>query len=262
MDLLLQEPFTYLDAFLLVFVRMISFFIAVPLFGIRNIPRTTKIAIAFFTAAIMISIQPMTLDVSSAQIIPYAILVVKEFIVGWIIGFGAYLAFSIITLAGQLIDYQIGFTMVNVFDPLSQVQITITGNLYYYLLLLMMLATNTHYILIKGLVNSFEWIPIGTSTFKIGLYTEIINFFGDFFIIALQIAAPMIGSMLIINVVLGILARATPQMNMFVVGLPLKLMVGLVVLLITLAVFPHVSDWIFERMLKLVDTIVKGMSSL
>lgn len=262
MDLLLQEPFTYLDAFLLVFVRMISFFIAVPLFGIRNIPRTTKIAIAFFTAAIMISVQPMTLDVSSAQIIPYAILVVKEFLVGWIIGFGAYLAFSIITLAGQLIDYQIGFTMVNVFDPLSQVQITITGNLYYYLLLLMMLATNTHYILIKGLVNSFEWIPIGTSTFKIGLYTEIINFFGDFFIIALQIAAPMIGSMLIINVVLGILARATPQMNMFVVGLPLKLMVGLVVLLITLAVFPHVSDWIFERMLKLVDTIVKGMSSL
>ncbi len=260
MDLLLQEPFTYLDAFLLVFVRMISFFIAVPLFGIKNIPKTTKIAIAFFTAVIMISIQPMEADVSSAEIIPFATLVVKEFFVGWIIGFGANLAFSIISLAGQLMDYQMGFTMVNVFDPLSQVQLTITGNFYYYLLLLMMLATNTHYFLIKALTESFKWVPIGRSTFKIGLYSEIINFFGDYFVIALQIAAPMIGCMLILNVILGILARATPQMNMFVIGLPLKLMLGLVVLLITLAVFPNVSEWIFERMLKFVDTIIKGMS--
>lgn len=260
MELLLHEPYTYLDAFLLVFVRMISFYIAVPLFGIKNIPNTIKIAMALFTAVIMISISPMEAGVSSAQIIPYATLVAKEFFVGWMIGFGANLAFSIISLAGQLMDYQMGFTMVNVFDPLSQVQLTITGNLYYYLLLLMMLATNTHYFLIKALTESFNWIPIGQGTFHIGLYSEIIRFFSDYFVIALQIAAPMIGCMLILNVVLGILARATPQMNMFVIGLPLKLILGLVVLLITLTVFPTVSEWVFERMLKFVDTIIKGMS--
>ncbi|MCT4545401.1 MAG: flagellar biosynthetic protein FliR [Vallitalea sp.] len=260
MELLINDPFTYLDVFLLIFVRMISFFISVPLFGMKSIPKVAKIAMAFFMAVIIINLYPMKIDVTSADIIPYAILVIKEFIVGWLIGFGAYLAFSIITLAGQLIDYQIGFTMVNVFDPLSQIQLTITGNLYYYLLLLMMLATNTHYFFIKALSESFKWIPIGKAVFRPKLYHSVLSFFTDYFVIALQIAAPMIGVMLIINVVLGILARATPQMNMFVIGLPLKLIVGLVVLLITLSMFPSVSSWIFDKMLSFIDLIIKGMS--
>lgn len=260
MELLLNDPFTYLDVFLLIFVRMISFFIAVPLFGISTIPKTAKIAMAFFMAVIIINLYPMEIEVTSASVVPYAILVAKEFIVGWLIGFGAYLAFSIVTLAGQLIDYQIGFSMVNVFDPLSQIQITITGNLYYYLLLLMMLATNTHFFLIKALTESFKWIPLGQAVFRPKLYTSVLSFFTEYFVIALKIAAPMIGVMLIINVVLGILARTAPQMNMFVVGLPLKLMVGLVVILITLSVFPNVSEWIFDKMLYFIDLIIKGMS--
>lgn len=260
MDVLLKDPFAYLDIFLLTFVRMISFFISVPLFGTRNIPRTVKVILALFLTIIIINIQPMELSTSSANIIPYAILVIKEFIVGWLIGFGAYLVFSIITLSGQLIDYQIGFTMVNVFDPLSQIQLTITGNFYYYLLLLMMLATDTHFFLIKALTESFKWIPVGNVVFRPTLYPSVMSFFKDYFIIALKIAGPMIGVMLIINVVLGILARATPQMNMFVIGLPLKLMTGLVVLLITISAFPSVSEWIFDKMLNVIDIIIKGMS--
>lgn len=260
MELLLNDPFTYLDVFLLVFVRMISFFIAVPIFGISTIPKTAKIAMAFFMAIIIINLYPMKLEVTSASIVPYAILVVKEFLVGWIIGFGAYLAFSIVTLAGQLIDYQIGFSMVNVFDPLSQIQITITGNLYYYLLLMIMIVTDTYFFLIKALKQSFEWIPLGNAIFRPTLYTSVLSFFTEYFVIALKIASPMIGVMLIINVVLGILARTTPQMNMFVVGLPLKLMVGLVIVLITISIFPNVCTWVFDEMFDFIDLIIKGMS--
>lgn len=259
MALLLSDPYTYLDVFLLAFVRLISFFIAAPLFGIRNVPNITKIGLAFILATIVINVKPLEIDQSSGEVIGYALLVIKEFLVGWLIGFGANLAFSIITLAGQLIDYQIGFTMVNVFDPLSQIQLTITGNLYYYLLLLIMLVTNTHYYLIRALVDSFDLVPVGRAIMNPRLYDSVLNFYGDYFVIAIKIAAPMIGVMLVTNVVLGILARTAPQMNMFVVGLPFKLLAGLIILLITITIFPSVSDSIFNRMLDFVSTLIRGL---
>lgn len=259
MDLLLSNPYEYLDGLLMVFVRMTSLFIAVPLFSNKNIPAIAKIGLAFLISTIIINVIDIKMPVSSANLIPFAMVLLKEVIVGWLIGLGAYLAFAILVLVGQFIDYQIGFSMVNVFDPLSQVSLTITGNLYYYLVLLITVSTNAHHYFIKAIIKSFELIPIGEIVLSPDLYNNFIAFFNEFFITALKIAAPFFFVLLLTNVVLGILARTAPQLNLFVIGFPLKIILGLLVLFITLTVFSAVSDSIIDKTIKFMDQIIKGM---
>jgi flagellar biosynthetic protein FliR len=262
MDLLLQNPYNYLDTFLLVFVRALSLFMIVPIYSNRNIPRMVKVALAFFISTIIINIVTLSSPVPSTDIIGFGIIVIKEVFVGWTIGLGAYIAFSIMALAGQFIDYQIGFSMVNVFDPLSQIQFTITGTLYYYLLLLITLVTNAHYYLFKAIALSYKLIPLGSVSLSISLYNSFISFFNEFIVIALQIASPIFFVMLITNVVLGILARTVPQLNMFVIGFPLKILLGLAVIFITLNLFPTISEVVIDKMMNYVDILIKGMMPL
>ena len=259
MELLLTNPFEFLDQFLLVFVRMVSLFIAVPLFSNRNIPVIAKIGLAFFISTIIINSVEFSPISLSTNFVAYMFAIIKEVFIGWMIGLAAYLAYSILILAGQFIDYQIGFSMVNVFDPLSQIQLTITGNFYYYLVLLVTIITNAHHYFIRGLIQSFELIPIGQVIVSPDLYSSFIGFYDDFFITALQIAAPFFLTLLLTNVILGILARTAPQMNLFVIGFPIKIFLGLLVLFVTLSIFETVSDRIIDKSLQYMDSVIKGM---
>ncbi|TCK97907.1 flagellar biosynthetic protein FliR [Natranaerovirga hydrolytica] len=253
------NPFLRLDVFLLILIRMVSFIAVVPLFGIKGIPAYAKIGLAFFLALILFNVVPVNEVSYMDSVVGYAVIVMKEIIVGWLIGFGVYLTFSIINLAGQIIDHNIGFAMVNVFDPLSQVQLPITANLYYYIFLLLLITTNMHFFIIQGIIESFRLIPIGEMVIHPGLYTTMIGFMTDYFVIAFKIASPVFATILIVNVILGILARTVPQMNMFVIGLPLKIFVGLVVLVFTIEFMPNVGNLIFNKMLDTMDQIIRGL---
>ncbi len=259
MELILSDPFQFLDTFLLTFVRMLSFISVVPIFSIRNVPMITRVIFAFFLAAIVVNIYPSTLSIVSDQFMSFLLLIVKEFIVGVLLGFGAYLVFSIVTLAGQLIDFQIGFTMVNVFDPLSQIQLTITGNLYYYLFILIMITTNLHFFLIRAIVESYKFIPLGQAFVQPELYTSFLGFFTTYFVLAVKIALPILGVMFLSNVVLGIMARTAPQMNMFVIGMPLKIFVGLTILLLMLNIFSTISHALYDYLVQFMDSLIKGL---
>jgi flagellar biosynthetic protein FliR len=259
MDLLLADPYGYIDAFLLVFVRMLSLFLAVPLFSNRTIPTFVKIGLAFFLSTIVINLIDVEMTVHSTDIVNYALTVGKEFLFGWLVGFSAYVAYSALLLAGQFIDVQIGFSMVNVFDPLSQVQLSITGNLYYYMVLLLTVASNAHYLFIKAIINSYDFVPIGGIFLSPNLYNSFIGFYTTFFMVALQIAAPFFFIMLMTNIVLAILARTAPQMNLFVIGFPIKILLGLFVMMITMNIFANVSDIIVEMFQRFMDTTIRGM---
>lgn len=262
MELLLSDPYKYLDVFLLVFIRTGSLFVSVPIFSNRNIPVIAKIGLAFFITTIVINVIDVQAPVSSTDAVAFGVVIIKEFIVGWLIGMSAYLVFTILTLAGQFIDYQIGFSMVNVFDPLSQIQLTITGTFYYYLVLLLTLLTSTYHYFIKAIVKSFELIPIGQVVLTTQLYDGFIGFMNELFLIALQIAAPFFFVMLLTDVVLGILARTAPQMNLFVIGFPIKIFLGLAVMLITLNIFPSVGEMLTDKIIVFIDKIIKGMMPL
>ncbi|PKM49857.1 MAG: flagellar type III secretion system protein FliR [Firmicutes bacterium HGW-Firmicutes-7] len=262
MDLLLSNPYKYLDVFLLIFVRTGSLFVSVPIFSNRNIPPIAKIGLAFFISTIIINVTDVSAPVASTDAIGFGVILIKEFFVGWLIGMCAYMVFSILTLAGQFIDYQIGFSMVNVFDPLSQIQLTITGTFYYYLVLLMILLTNTYHFFIRAIIKSFELIPIGQVVLSSNLYDNFVGLMNQILLISMQIAAPFFFVMLLTDVVLGILARTAPQMNLFVIGFPIKIFLGLAVMLITLNIFPAVSDIITDKLVSVINNIIKGMMPL
>lgn len=260
MDILFDNPYAYIDTFLLILVRVLGMILIMPFMNNKNVPNMSKVAFSFFFSVILMTIIPIDSQISSVYLLDYGLYIIKEFLTGWVIGFGVFVAFSILTLAGQFIDYQIGFSMVNVFDPLSQTQITITGNLYYFLFLMIFLTSRSYYYIFKGLVSSFYFIPLGQMTVSVSLFDDFLLFFNTFFLIALQIAAPIFFVMILTNAVLGILARTVPQLNMFVIGFPLKILLGLLVLFITLYLFGNVSEIVIEESVRFMQKIIRGLS--
>lgn len=259
MNLLLTDPYQYLDVFLLVFVRTLGLLLIVPVLSNRSVPYMAKISFSFFLSLIAISTLTFEPAVSSFDPVNFGIAVILEFLTGWLIGFTAYIVFSILSLAGQFIDMQIGFSMVNVFDPMSQIQLTITGNLYYYLLIIIVVITNAHHFFIRALLDSFVLIPLGKMTLTPGLNDAIIEFMSQYFMIALRVAAPIFFVMIITNVVLGILARTVPQLNMFVIGFPIKIMFGMITLFLTLSLFRYISDLLISDSELLMREVIEGM---
>lgn len=259
MELLLSDPYAYLDAFLLVFVRVLGLLLIIPFFGNRSIPYMTKVALTLFISVIVISTLPVQASVSSTDPVNFALAVGKEFFVGFVLGFGAYMVFSVLSLTGQFIDAQIGFSMVNVFDPLSQIQLTITGNLYYYILILIVIVTNAHHLFIRALMDSFRIIPLGHFIMTPYLKDTIFDYFTTYFALALRFAAPVFFIMLITNVVLGVLARAVPNLNMFVIGFPIKIIFGLLTIYVTLTVFGSISEVMVDEASMLMRKIMEGL---
>ncbi len=259
MELLLSDPIGYLDTFLLIMVRVLGITVLVPFFGNSNVPMMTKIILSFFISVIVFSTASIVAPVSSSNIFAYGGVVAIEFVTGLAIGFGAYVVYSILSLAGQFIDMQIGFSMVNVFDPLSEIQLTITGNLYYYLLMIITLILNAHHYFLKTLIDSFFRIPLGGAVLSPALEEATVGFIPAYFSMALRIATPIFFVMLITNVVLGILARTVPQLNMFVVGFPIKILFGLSTIFVMLAFFDNISEMLIGESQKQMMEIIEGM---
>ena len=149
------------DVFLLVLVRMTGLFVIAPIFGRSNVPVYLKIGFSFFLALIVVNTLTVPKPEYFNNIYDFAFLVLKEFLVGVTIGYVSFLVFSAIYLAGQLIDMQIGFSMVSVLDPMSNIQVPVTSNFYFIISMLIFLSINGHHLLIKALFNSYNMIPLG-----------------------------------------------------------------------------------------------------
>ena len=247
------------DAFLLIFVRMTGLFVVAPIFGRRNIPTYFKIGFSFFMALIIVNTMTLQAPAYNESIFTYTALIAKEFIVGLTIGFIAYMVFTAIYVAGEIIDMQIGFGVVNVIDPVSNIQVPISSNLYFIISMLVFLAVNGHHVLIKALYDSFNTVPLGSAVFDVGLIDLILSSFGSIFLIGFKIAAPVVAAILITDVALGTISRMVPQLNVFVIGMPLKIFVGLVVMLVTIPMFIFVLDLLFRIMDGNVLEYIKGI---
>lgn len=243
-DLLPEFP-----VFLLIFVRVTSFFLMMPLFSYRNIPTTHKIGFGLFLAWIMFyTIDAPILEINGE----YLLLVIKEAIVGLMVGFIAYLILSAIQIAGGFIDFQMGFAIANVIDPQTGAQSPLTGQYLYTISLLFLLSVNGHHLLLDGIYYSYQFVPLDQAWISFGnetLILFIVKSFSTMFMIALQMSLPVVASLFLVDVALGIVARTVPQLNVFVVGLPLKIGVSFIVLIAVMAVMLGVVSQLFEYML-------------
>lgn len=246
-----------IPAFLLIFVRVTSFFITMPLFSYRTIPNTHKIGLGFFLAWIMFyTIDPPVFEVNGA----FLLLVMKEALVGLLVGFIAYLILSAIQIAGGFIDFQMGFAIANVIDPQTGAQSPITGQYFYIVSLLFLLSVNGHHLLIDGVYHSYQFVPIDNAWIPFGdesLVTFVLKTFSTMFMIALQMALPVVGSLFLVDVALGIVARTVPQLNVFVVGLPLKIGVSFIVIMAVIGIMMGVVSHLFEYMLITMRDLMK-----
>lgn len=225
------------ESFLLVMVRTTGLFVIAPIFGRQNVPAYLKVAFSFFVAAITFgSVGPALAD-RSPDLFTYALMVAKELVAGIALGYVSYLIITAIYMAGQMMDMQIGFGMVNVIDPMSNIQIPITSNLFFITCMIVFLQTGGHHILIVALHDSFRLIPLGGAAFTDDLLGDLIRLFGGSFALGFRIAAPMIAVIFIVNVVLGVITKTMPQLNVFVVGMPLKIIVGLAILVFVIPAF-------------------------
>ncbi|MCQ2494984.1 MAG: flagellar biosynthetic protein FliR [Lachnospiraceae bacterium] len=243
------------EFFLVILVRITGFVYTAPFFSLKNTPRNLKtgfslaLAILIFTT---IPYQPLVY----AGVIGYAIEVLEEALAGIVLGFLANVCYQMLGFAGQLIDTEIGLSMVNEFDPVTNGQVTISGTFYQYGVMLMLMVTYMHHFLLDALVDSFKLIPVGGVDFNPLIYELSVKYIVDYFIIAFRIVLPVFAAMLIVNTILAIMAKVAPQMNMFVIGIQLKVLVGLAVMLIVIELLPGVSNFIFDEMMDLMRMAV------
>lgn len=256
----LSFPVQELEYFLLVFARIATFVFAAPFFSQKGVPNTVKIGLSVFIAYVMYAfIQPHVYPEYSS-VFGYSVIIMKEVAVGLFLGAGAQLCTSIVLFAGRIIDMEIGLSMANVFDPTTNQQSSITGVLLQYGVMLILYTTGLHRYLLKALMETFTLIPINGAVFHTEeLLSTIIEFLSDYIIIGFRICLPVFACITLMNIVLGLLAKLAPQMNMFSVGIQLKLLAGLSVLFLTIGMLPNICNFISTQMQQMMVAIVEGM---
>lgn len=220
-----------IEVFLLVLTRIASFFVVTPLFSFKNIPTILKIGFSFIiTILVMLTMPTMSIEVKTS--IGYYFLLIKEAILGLFMGYISYLIFSSIQMAGQFADRQVGFSMAESFDPLTNIRSAAYGNIYNWLSICLFLGVNAHHFLISGIVKSFLWAPLGAGSLSKVNIGDVVTIFSRSFLTAFQIAVPTIIVIFMADVIMGMIARTVPQLNVFILGMPLKVIIGLLAFLV------------------------------
>lgn len=236
---------------LLIFVRFTSFFIVAPIFSLKGVPNQFKIGLGVFIAFIAFTSisaeEPISLDSF------YILLIIKELAIGLALGFTAALVLYTIQVAGAFIDFQMGFSIASVMDPQTGSQVPIIGHFKYMLATLFLLTVNGHHLMLDGVMHSIQVFPVESIAFSVGIEgiaQFITHLFIEMFLIALQIALPIVGALFLVDIALGILAKTVPQLNIFAVGLPLKIFVGFILLLVSMPIFFFLVQLLFERIIE------------
>ena len=247
------------EYFLLILVRISCFVSVAPFFGMQNTPGRVKIGVSVFISLLLYQIVPRE-SLGYTGIVGYSIIVVKEGITGLLIGFAANICNSIILLAGNLLDMNIGFSMATEYNPQMQTQASVSANFYNYLVLLLLIVTNMHHYILRAVADSYQLIPVNGQVFQWdALMQGMVTYMINAFVLAFRIILPVFACIMILNSILGVMAKVSPQMNMFAVGMQLKVLAGLIVMFLTIGLFLNVSDFIFDEMKRTIVSIIKGM---
>lgn len=260
---MINYSFTFedLEFFLLVFIRIASFVFVAPFFSTSNTPRRVKAGFSIMLAYIVSHTMVDHSVPAYSTMLGYSTIVLKEAATGLLIGYGASICMTIVQFAGKISDMDIGLSMVQLLDPVTKQNSGFVGNIYQYMLVLIMLITNMHYFFIKAIVETFEIVPIGMANFGSDkILSVIIRFMVDYMNISFRICLPIVAAMLLLNAVLGVLAKTAPQMNMFAVGIQIKILFGLGILFLTMSILPNAVDFIMEEMRSMVTVMVESIS--
>ncbi len=242
---------------LLVLVRVTSMLSLVPIFSQTQIPRLLRVAIGLILTFLIGRTVPAMAPLHGLGELAVAIL--AQAFIGLVFGFVSFLIFTGIQFAGEIIDIQMGFAVVNIINPLTSQSVTVIGEFQLALATLLYLAADAHHTLLAGVAQSFQLVPLPYAAAPQLVAGDIVRFFTQALFIVFQIAAPVAIALFLVNVMLGLMARVAPQMNVFVIGLPIQIFVGLVMLIVAMPLFGAVFPSLLDQSAHQADTILRAM---
>ena len=258
MNIQLDDVISQFIWYLLPFARMTGFVMVAPIFSTGFVPRRVRVGLSVMLALIVMpnltpdmNFDPISLD--------GVIMLIQQMIIGIALGFVMQIIFAAIVNAGQLVGMQMGLGFAQMMDPTSGVTVPVIGQFYNLMGVLLFLAMNGHLVLIQVLVDSFSILPVASGGLPDSSLINIAYFGSWIFSGAVMIALPAIISLLMISVVMGVVTKSTPQMNVFAVGFAITIIAGFIIILVTLSTaFPQMARLFGEGFTFMREMLIHG----
>jgi flagellar biosynthetic protein FliR len=240
MERLFEYSQTELLRYLLILARVSPLFMIAPVWGSPMVPPQLRVLIAALVAGLLLPVTRTPLPAGLGEsVFSLALAVGLEMLLGLVLAYMALLLFAAAQFAGQLMDIQVGFGMASVYDPLTSAQVTIIGQLQYLAALFVFLLLDGHHLLLRGLAGTFSTAPLGHPfTTAEPLMTLVSRGGSLMFLLSAQIAAPALTALFLTNFAMGLASRMLPQINIFLVGLPVNVVAGLLAIVASLSLLP------------------------
>jgi flagellar biosynthesis protein FliR len=246
---------------MLVAVRIGCVFILFPVTSYRTVPNLIKIWLSLVTAYIIFGGMPLIVQSEQLALnFRYVLALGSEASIGLLIGFAVLLVFAGFRMAGQMVDLKMGLATAGLFDPQYGSNTTIISQFYHLLAIMVYLALNGHHFLFMALTESFRMIPPGTSAWNSDLVIGMFTFFVRIWALSFQIATPVIATVLIADFSLGLIAKTVPQIQVFLLGMPIKVFLGLLVVYVTLPYLALLMEEAFNGIPSLLILVMESLS--
>ncbi len=256
---MLLDPFSLLPMFALVLIRTASVLFFSPIYSQAGLPLMIKIGLALVISFAVFPVISNSQPVLPDNMINFIIIVFKELAVGFLIGYVATLAFAAFVMGGGLISSEMGLTMAELVDPLTGDRVSPIAQLLQIVALILFFAINGHHWLINALILSYKTVPL-TGFIEMGSsVSKIMDLFNGLFIAAIKIAAPIMIVLGLTVVVAGFLARSTPEINIFLIIFPMKILVGFLLLAIMFPFITRSIQYLLDLLRKDIFSVVGGM---
>jgi flagellar biosynthetic protein FliR len=250
-------PVDLVLGFVLAVVRASAWLLVVPPFNTRMLPVQAKVG---FAVAMALPVAPKLAETAPApELGPLVTATLLQIAVGLALGFVVQLMFAAVQAAGELIDLFAGFTIAATYDPFTAANQAVFGRLYFLLAMALLFASDGHVLLVHGFLRSFEAVPSSLPDMA-ATSAEAIDLLSTFFLSALEIAAPLLGVLFLAEVTMGLLSKAAPQMNVFTLGFPIKILLSLGLVGLALPLLPGAVDELLTTAVRSGTLIVGSMS--
>ncbi len=246
--------------FAVVLMRVAGIMVFAPLFNSMSIPIQAKIVIALMCTMILAPAMPLGQIPEDFGLTSLFACAVSQIMFGMTLGLVATFIFAGLQFAGQLISFQLGFAIVNIIDPTSEVQMPVFSFLQDYIGLILFMLLGGHHWFFLAVSDSFSYLPVMGMTLKGGVVQEVIHLSSHILVAGVQIAGPIIAVTVIADIVLGIIGRAAPQINILIVGMPLKTLVGFSCLSFSFYFMPHLLGKSFMQLYRDLFALMRAMA--
>ncbi|MCL5036820.1 MAG: flagellar biosynthetic protein FliR [Chloroflexi bacterium] len=233
--------------FLLVFTRMVTIFVQAPVWGSHHMPTQILVGMAALISFIIFPQLQIPQELYHVTLPGLGLMVMGQALIGLVIGFVSFIVLGGAQFAGELLDIQMGLSVAAAFDPASHGAVNLIRRFKFYFTMIIYLIIGGHRQLIYIMGRSFDLIPLTNLNFPGGLIEFCIHLVGALFYMAIQIAAPVLAALFIVQVALGLLSRVAPQMNVFMLSFPLNIAIGVLLLMVSLPIFVYALHGLIEQ---------------